>query len=41
MKSFDAIQKEAKLSCGSFPRKGEAFAYVGSIQNVEDLTDLK
>ena len=41
LKSFDAIQKEAKFSCGSFLRKGEAFAYVGSIQNFEDQTDLK
>jgi len=29
--------KDAGLFCGSFLRKGEVFAYVGRIQNLEDL----
>ena len=36
---FAAIRKGAGLFCGSFPRKGEAFAYVGLFQNLKDLKD--
>ena len=39
MRSFAAIRKEAGLSCGSFLRKGEVFAYVGRIQNLKDVKD--
>jgi hypothetical protein len=38
VRSFAALRKEAGVFCGSFLRKGEAFAYVGLIQ---DLTDLQ
>ena len=31
------IRKEAGLFCGSFLRKGEVLAYVGSIQNLKEL----
>ena len=37
---FAAIRKEAGISCGSFLRKGEVFAYGRSIQNPKDLTDI-
>ena len=37
MRSFIAIRKEAGLLFGSFLRKGEVFAYVGRIQNLNDL----
>ena len=37
MRSFAAIRKEAGLFCRSFLRKGEVFAYVESLQNLEDL----
>ena len=30
------LPKEAGPCCGSFPRKGEVFAYAGSIQNLKD-----
>ena len=36
-KSFTAIRKDAGLYCGPRLRKGEVFAYVGSIQNLKDL----
>ena len=39
-RSSAAIRKHAGLSCGSFLRKGEVLAYVGSIQNLKDLQDL-
>jgi len=35
-----ASRKEAGLFCGSFLRKGELFAYVGSIQILKDLKAL-
>ena len=35
-----ALRKDAGLCCGSRLRKGEVFAYVGSIQNLKDLKDL-
>jgi hypothetical protein len=31
------VRKEQELFCGSLLRKGEVFAYVGSIQNLKDL----
>ena len=37
LRSFTAIRKEAGLSCGSFLRKSEVVASVGSIQNLKDL----
>ena len=36
-RSFTAIRKDEGLCCGSRLRKGEVFAYVGSIQNLKDL----
>ena len=33
------IRKDAGLYCGSRLRKGEVFAYVGSIQNLKDLKE--
>ena len=34
---FAAIRKDAVLCCGSRLRKGEVFAYVGRIDNLQDL----
>jgi hypothetical protein len=34
-----ALRKEAGLFCGSLLRKGEVFAYAGSIQNLKDLKE--
>ena len=39
-RSFTALRKDAGLCCGSRLRKGEVFAYVGSIQNLKDLKGL-
>ena len=36
---LDVIRKEARLSRGSFQRKGDVFAYVGSIHNLKDLKE--
>ena len=35
-----AIRKDTGLYYGPLLRKGEVFAYVGSIQNLKDLKDL-
>ena len=37
LSSFTVTRKEAGLFCGSFLRKSEAFAFVESIQNLNDL----
>ena len=37
VRSFTTIRKQAGLSCGSCPRKGEVFAYGGLSQNLKDL----
>ena len=34
-------RSERGLFCGSFMRKGKAFAYLGRIRNLRDLQDLK
>ena len=36
-RSFTALRKDARLCCGSRLRKGQVFAYVGSIQSLKDL----
>ena len=36
-RSFAAIRKQAGIFCGSFLRKGEVLAYVGSIQTLKGL----
>ena len=36
-RSFTAIRTDAGLCCGSHLRKGEVFAYLGSIHNLNDL----
>ena len=38
---MDRGRKDAGLCCGSRLRKGEVFAYVGSIQNLKDLKWLQ
>ena len=37
MRSCSAIRKEAGIFGGSFPQEGEAFAYGGRTQNLNDL----
>jgi hypothetical protein len=40
LRSFTAIRKEAGLFCGYFLRKGEVFAYVGSIKNLKNVKGM-
>ena len=37
LRPVTAVRKEAEVFCESSLRKGQAFAYVGSIQNLKDL----